>query len=336
MKLRVGLIGLGDAWEERHRPALRAMTDRFEVRAVFEEVRHRAELAAAEFGGSAVDGFRALVRREDIDAVMLLSAGWYGVLPLLAACDSGKAVYFGAGLGMAPDEIQRIRNRVEEAGIAFVAEFPRRQSPATLRLKELIATTLGLPQLVFCHQRLPVVSRGNRPPARRQRRSATQELVEMVDWCRYVVGREPKWVTSAMHRPGAEAAEVDYQTISLDFSESHRVGSGPVAQISCGRYIPEPWHEAGTYRPPAAMQISCENGIAFIDLPSTLIWFDEAGRHQESLQSERPVGEQLLDSFFRAVTSLVTKTGDLDDACRALSIVEEAARSHREGRRIAI
>ncbi|GAF98460.1 unnamed protein product, partial [marine sediment metagenome] len=157
MKLRVGLIGLGDAWQKRYRPALRAMTDRFEVRAVCEEVRHRAELAATEFGGSAVDGFRALVRREDIDAVMLLSAGWYGALPLLAACDSGKAVYFGLGLDMPPDEVQRIRHRVEEAGIAFVAEFPRRQSPATLRLKELIATTLGSPQLVFCHQQLPVV-----------------------------------------------------------------------------------------------------------------------------------------------------------------------------------
>lgn len=336
MKLRVGLIGLGDAWQKRYRPALRTMTDRFEVRAVCEEVRHRAELAAAEFGVSAVDGFRTLVRREDIDAVMLLSAGWYGSLPLLAACDSGKAIYFGAGLDMAPDEAQRIRTRVEKAGIAFVAEFPRRQSPATLRLKELIATTLGPPKLVFCHQQLPVVSRAKRPPGRRAGRSTTQELVEMVDWCRYVVNREPKWVTSAIHRPRAESREVDCQTISLDFSESDRVGTGPVAQISCGRYIPERWREAGTYRPPAAMQISCENGIAFIDLPSTLIWFDEAGRHQESLQSERPVGEQLLGGFFHAVTSLVTKTADLADACRALSIVEEAARSHREGRRIAL
>ena len=38
MKLRVGLIGLGNAWEHRHRPALRALSDRYEVRAVCEEI----------------------------------------------------------------------------------------------------------------------------------------------------------------------------------------------------------------------------------------------------------------------------------------------------------
>ena len=42
-----------------------------------------------------------------------------------------------------------------------------------------------------------------------------------------------------------------------------------------------------------------QRGIAFVDLPATLVWFDEAGRHQESLDSERPVGEQLLTHFYR-------------------------------------
>ncbi len=77
--------------------------------------------------------------------------------------------------------------------------------------------------------------------------------------------------------------------------------------------MPAAWHEAVSYRPPAALQVSCENGVAFIDLPSTLIWFDAAGRHMESLESERPVGEQLLTIFHRAVTSLVRKIGDLED-----------------------
>ena len=34
-----------------------------------------------------------------------------------------------------------------------MAELPRRHMPATLRLKELIATRLGEPQLLFCHLR---------------------------------------------------------------------------------------------------------------------------------------------------------------------------------------
>ncbi len=137
-----------------------------------------------------------------------------------------------------------------------------------------------------------------------------------------------------MHPSDCPPSDEDYQMMSLDFSEPDRPGTGPIAQISCGRYFPDQWHEATTYRPLAALQVSCENGVAFVDLPSTLIWFDEAGRHQESLESERPVGEQLLTQFFRAVVSLLRKTQDLEDAYRAFHIVQQARRSHREGRRV--
>jgi predicted dehydrogenase len=335
MKLRVGLVGLGEAWEQRHRPALRALADRFEVRAVCEQIGHRAELAASEFGVSTVDGFRALAAREDIDAILMLWPQWYGSLPVLAACDAGKAIYFGAGLQLEPDLAETIRHRVEGAGVAFTAEFLRRHSPATLRLKELIATRLGPAQLLFCHHRLGINSRSNHCPAARPQQTILHELVELVDWCRYVVGKEPHWVTGITQHGAGEDSEGDYQNMSLDFSAAEP-GTGAVAQISCGRYFPANWAEAITYRPLAALQVCCENGIAFVDLPATVIWFDDAGRHQESLESERPIGEQMLAQFYRAVTSLVRKTSDLADACRALAIVQQAGASYREGRRLAV
>lgn len=334
MKLRVGLVGLGKAWQWRHRPALRALADRFEVRAVCEEVSHRAELAASEFDAAVVDGFRTLTRREDVDAILILSEQWFGFLPILAACESGKAVYLATSPDMDPEQARQIKERVGQSGIAFMAEFPRRHAPATLRLKELIATGLGPPRLLFCHQRLPLADGDPRSPRHLAGKSTGQELVELVDWCSYVVGSVPGWVTGVVHTAGRDAFEEDYQMLSLDFSEGGPPGTGPIAQISCGRYFPARWREAITYRPLADLQVSCRRGIAFVDLPSTLIWFDEAGRHQESLESERPVGEQLLMQFYRAVTSLVSKTCDLEDATRALWIVEQAQRSYREGRRI--
>lgn len=330
MKLRVGLVGLGDAWEQRHRPALRALADRFEVRAVCDQVGRRAQLAAAEFNADTLDGFHALTAREDIDAVLMLGPQWYGSLPVLAACEHGKAVYFGGGQQIEPDLATKVLRRVEEAGIAFVAEFLRRQSPATLRLKELIATRLGEPRLVFCHHRLPIPQHANH--SSRPHRTVLQELVELVDWCRYVVARDAHWVTGVAH-VADEHGDTAYQMMSVDFSPESP-GQGPIAQISCGRYFPAAWHEAITYRPLAALQVSCERGLAFVDLPATVVWFDDAGRHQESLESERPVGEQLLTQFFRSVTSLVRKTSDLEDACRALAVVELAGRSFAEGRRL--
>ncbi len=335
MRLRVGLVGLGSAWETRHRPALRALSDRFEVRAVYEHVAHRAEQAAREFDATAVDGFRAIAQREDIDAILMLGRQWYGALPVMAACDAGKAVYSVAGLDLDPERARRIRDRIEESGIAFMAEFPCRQAPATLRLKELIATRLGAPQLLFCHRR----DSAEKPKAgaicESAAASSAHSLIELVDWCRYVVGQEPTSVFGLMHQRSSQDSD-DYKMMNLDFSPSGKLGHGPTAQISSGRYVPANWPEAVTFRPPAALQVVCENGIAFIDLPASLVWFDTAGRHMESLESERPVGEQLLVQFYRAVTSLVRNASGIEDAYRAQSIVMLAKASHEQGRRMPI
>jgi predicted dehydrogenase len=335
MKLRVGIVGIGEAWESRHRPALRALSDRFEVRAVCCEVAHLAQQAAREFSASEVSGFRAVAARDDVDAVLILAPEWYGPLPVFAACDFGKSVYCGAALDFNdPAQARDLRQRVEKAGIAFMAEFPRRLAPATLRLKELIATRLGQPKLLFCHRRSSIDP--GAPASRRGRNCPTmlREMIEQVDWCRYVAGMEPTSVVGIEHGTIDSADGDDYRMLSLDFSPSGKLGEGPIAQVSCGRYMPDMWPEAVTFRPPAALQVCCEKGVAFIDLPATLIWFDAAGRHMESLESERPVGERLLMHFYRAVTSLVRKTDDAEDAHRALSIVLAARESFDTGRRV--
>ena len=332
MKVRVGIVGLGSQWESRYLPALRTLADRFEVRGICEQVAHRAERAAAELGAAPVDGFRALAARDDVDALLYLADQWYGATPILAACDHGKAVYSAISLPFDPAEAQLLRRRVEESGIAFVADLPRRHAPATVRLKELIATRLGKPRMLFCHRRVPLSTTAAAPP--RDRATEARDLMELADWCRYVVGLDPTSVVAVRHAetPGGETD--DYQMMSLDFTPHGPPGDGALAQISCGYYMPRCWEEAVTFRPPAALQVSCENGIAFIDLPASLVWFDTAGRHQESLESERPVGEHMLLQFHRKVTSLVRHMSGLDDALKAMQVVQAAATSQTEGRRV--
>ncbi|MFN9367984.1 MAG: Gfo/Idh/MocA family protein [Planctomycetia bacterium] len=333
MKLRVGIVGLGGQWDSRYLPALRALADRFEVRGICEQVAHRAARAAAELGTVAVDGFRALAARDDVDAILYLADQWYGATPILAACDHGKAVYSAISLPCDPDEARLLRRRVDESGIAFVAELPRRHAPATIRLKELIATRLGRPRMLFCHRRVPT----SVPPAAapsRDRTTEARDLMELVDWCRYVAGVEPTSVVSVRHAETPGAATDDYRMMSLDFSPTGRPGEGVLAQISCGYYMPRCWEEAVNFRPPAALQAACEHGIAFIDLPASLVWFDTAGRHQETLDGERPIEEQMLLQFHRKVTSLVRQMSGLDDTLRALQVVQAAATSQAEGRRI--
>jgi predicted dehydrogenase len=333
MKLRVGIVGLGEQWETRHLPALRSLADRFEVRGICEQVAHRAQRAATQLGAAAVDGFRALVARDDIDAVLCLAEQWYGITPILAACDHGKAVYSAIDLPVDAGEAQTLRSRVDEAGIAFMAELPRRHAPATVRLKELIATRLGTPRMLFCHRRMPN-DQGGRPGKPRDHGHQVREMVELVDWCRYVAGTEPASVVAVRHAEAPGDAAEDYRMMSLDFSPMGRTGDGVLAQISCGSYMPRRWEEAVSFRPPAALQAACAEGIAFVDLPSSLVWFDTAGRHQESLESERPVGEQMLVQFHRRVTSLVRSMSGIDDALAAIRVVQAGETSLAEGRRV--
>ena len=330
MKLGVGIVGLGNRWEGRYLPAIRSLADRFEVRAVCEQVSHRAHRAAAELNAVAADGFRVMAGRDDVDALLYLADQWYGPTPILAACDAGKAIYSAASLPGPRGEIDHLLARVEQSGIAFMAELSRRHAPATVRLKELIATRLGLPRMVFCHQRVP------HPPAENQEQAehVRRNLIEMIDWCCYVIDRPPSSVVSVRHAASEQQAANDYQMMSLDYSAGGTTGTGCLAQISCGYYMPQHWEEAVTFRPPAALQVACENGIAFIDLPTSLVWFDTAGRHMESLESDRPVGEMMLAQFHRMVTSLVRHVSGLDDTLFAMKVVSAASISQRKGRRM--
>lgn len=337
MKLRVGVVGVGQAWETRHAPALRALADRFEVRAFCDPVAHRAAEIAQRWPARTCDGFRALASSPDIDALLLLSARWYGALPIFAACDAGKAIYCSAALDLDTSAAAEVRHRVQQAGVAFMAEFPCRLAPATLRLKELIATRLGLPRLLFCNRRF--TSRAE--DGRSFYTADMRQLIEMVDWCRDVVGSEATSVVGAAHASAPlgcaerhEAAPKDYLVMTLDFAPQGDVGKGPVAQIACGSYVAPQWHEAASFRRPADLQVVCQRGIAFLDLPHTLVWFDEGGQHSELLDHDRPVGEQLFLHFHRQVNSLVLKTSSLEDAYRALAIVNKAQESYAKGCRL--
>jgi predicted dehydrogenase len=335
MKLRIGVIGQGRDWQTRYLPALRSMRDRFQVVGIYNSVSALADSVARELDATRFDSFRAVLESPSLDAVMVLEDDWYQLMPLFAACDYGKAVFCGAELNLDPSAANQIRTQIQSSGIAFMTEFPRRFAPATLRLKELIATRLGRPRLLFCHRRLACESKDSRSMRSLDARSQ-RELIELVDWCNYIVADAPSWIQAIRHTSSQLPNSSDYQILSLGFGSPENDPKAILAQISCGAYIPEVWHEAIAYRPPAAIQVCCEKGLAFVDLPTTLVWFDDAGRHQETLDTELSVGQQMLGQFHRSITSLVRKANDLEDTCRALHILDLARKSTEIGSRVAV
>jgi predicted dehydrogenase len=326
MKLRIGVVGQGRDWQTRYLPAFRSMRDRFQVIGVYNSVLALAESSARELDATSFGSFREMMQSPSLDAVFVLEDDWYRLVPIYAACDFGKAIFCGAEIDFTSADAIEIKQRTQSTGVAFMSEFARRFAPATLRLKELIATRLGRPRLLFCHRRLACENRDLRHGRSLESRSQ-RELLELIDWCNYIVGSSPNWVQAIRHLSPESTSTADYQVFSLGFGSPEKDNQAILAQISCGAYIPEVWNEAITYRPPAAIQVCCERGLAFVDLPSTLVWFDGAGRHQETLDTELSIGQQMLGQFHRSVISLVRKTSDLEDTCVALRILDTAKKS---------
>ena len=180
----------------------------------------------------------------------------------------------------------------------------------TLRLKELIATRLGSSyKLLFCH-RPALSSRAARLAGRAGRHIARHSMSgEMVE----LVGLVP--IRGPVHTRCLLVFEHTCTTGRSDGRPTYpddeprllppRPGSWAraIAQISS-----RPLHAGllarGGRLPSAGRPASgCERGSPLSTLPSTLVWFDGAGRHMESLDSERPVGERLRRSL-TAVTEL--------------------------------
>src|SRR5262245_53517333 len=96
--LRVGVIGLGNRWQKRFKPALLALRRLYEIRAVCDQVPQEATRESRRLGCDAVTGITTLLESDDVDAVLLLDAQWFRLWPVEQACRFGKPVFCGLSL----------------------------------------------------------------------------------------------------------------------------------------------------------------------------------------------------------------------------------------------
>ena len=218
VRLGVGVIGLGRLWEARHKPAFARMGDRFRVAAVYDQVARRAATEASQVGCAASDGLMALIERPDVDAVYLLSPQWFGLHPLELAAGLGKPVYCAPTLAGSPDEVTALAAAIRQGGAPFMPELARRFYPATLRLRELLATTLGKPRLVLGQNRLFGVDRYGEPGPSTLLAPAPLTLdpgAFLLDWCRFISQDEPV----GLHAFGASVLEEnDFEGFAAEFA----------------------------------------------------------------------------------------------------------------------
>jgi predicted dehydrogenase len=336
VRLRVGVIGLGRLWEARHKPALARLKERFQVTAVYDQVHRRAELEAVQLRCTAVAGLKELIERPDVDVIHLLSPQWFGLFPIELACLTKKPLYCALPLAGSIDELEQVAEKVMQSGIPFMTEFARRFYPATLRLRELLATKIGSPRLIVGHSRLFGYDRYGTPGPTTQVTPAPL-LVDpgsyLLDWCCFLFQADPIWLQGGGGRILPKASEglapgLDFESFSVEFE------GGGMAQISFGRYHREAWGEATRFLPAPGFQVYAERGAAWLELPDRIQWSDAEGTHEERLPLEPTVGDILNEQFHRLVRGDHSLAPTIGDALSLGRRIDDIKRSQREGCKI--
>src|SRR5258708_24370743 len=135
--IRIGIIGAGFA-RSTQIPAFKACKGA-RIVAISSARRAHAEEVAREFGIEHVESdWRALVSREDVDLVSIVTPVITHCEMTLAALDRGKAVLCEKPMAMNADEARRMTERAQEAGVLALIDHELRFLPGRVKMRELV------------------------------------------------------------------------------------------------------------------------------------------------------------------------------------------------------
>jgi len=319
-RIPVGLIGVGPLWDHRYRPAVERLQPRIVVTAVFDAVQARAQQVAAELNADVAPGLRALYERPDIQAVLVLDPAWYGLHPAELACEYQKPAFLAGSLGHELAALQSLYERSRARETLLMTEFSRRYTPATTRLRELMATRLGQVVRVQIRATPPAVAQREGLPGQAR---PEDFLTGLFDWCQYVTGRTPISVSVPSHLE--QPAGASARQLEIGFRADPLGNPSCLARIILAQPDASQTAETG---PALLHEVHCEQGFATISEDACIRWqngtFSEF--QVEQLAAERSDADVMLDQFFRRVVGGLIPVADVRDVCRALFFVQSVER----------
>jgi len=135
--IRIGVIGAGFA-RSTQIPGFKACAGA-RIVAIASAHRERAEEVAREFGIEHVEtDWRALVERDDVDLISIVTPVVTHCEMTLAALNRGKAVLCEKPMAMNGDEARRMSEQAREAGVLALIDHELRFLPGRVRMRELV------------------------------------------------------------------------------------------------------------------------------------------------------------------------------------------------------
>src|SRR5438477_2664936 len=141
-RIRVGIIGANPdrGWAaQAHIPALRSLSDDFEITALSTSRHESADAAGKLFDvAAAFDNHQELVRSPAVDVVAVTVKVPYHLELATAALEAGKAVYCEWPLGNGLNEAETLAALAKKQGVLAVAGLQGRSAPAVAYVRDLV------------------------------------------------------------------------------------------------------------------------------------------------------------------------------------------------------
>jgi predicted dehydrogenase len=298
--LQIGVIGLGNNWQTRYRRALRSLSERYRVRLVCDEVHQVALGEARRLGCRAALGPTQLIESDEVEALLLTDAQWFGLWPLQQACQAGKPVLCAAEVLPDP-QLETLCRQVEERRLPVMVELAPRFAPAMADLRQR-SDILGPLRGLSCN----FITNGQ----------LATTLLPLLDLCGYLFDAPP---TSAL---ATGSPTNDFLSVSAEFPGQRH------AQLTGWR--------AAVPRRSVQMHAIAERGCATLELPGRVSWTDAEGRHMHMRPGQPSPERTLLERFVQALEKGQPTQPNLADACQAMTWLRAVERSCLERRRVLI
>lgn len=297
-RIGLGLIGLGSNWESVYRETLIGLENRLKVRMIYDPVEARARSVAADFEADVAGSLRQILARPTLQGLMVIDPGWLSTGALNLISRYRKPVYLARPAMRQAASLRTASSCGCDSGQKsqfdedfWFPELGLRFTPASCRLRELIATKLGRVEQIIVEYDAAI---------------DLLELAHLIDWCTNLIGHSSgrSTIRNGPSSPGSP--------VEIEFPPLPRSSKSRVVRL----------HSRTDLSGVARFRVCCERGEASFDERTRIVWNTQAGSAEESLVDERSETEILIDQFCRRAVGGLIPVGRLSDYFQAIEIAE--------------
>lgn len=220
-KVRLGIIGVGRIGRI-HARNIEYLVPGAQLIAVSDMMEEAARQVATELQVPVVEtDYHQLLKREDLDAVVICSSTDTHAQIIEEAAAAGKHIFCEKPIALQIDRIEHVLAEVEKTGVKLQLGFNRRFDPGFRKAQQMIADgRIGAPQLVR------ITSRDSAPPPLAYVKLSGGMFLDMTihdfDMARFLLGEEVQELTAIgdclVDPKIGEAGDIDTAIVTLKYA----------------------------------------------------------------------------------------------------------------------